>query len=129
MLNVPSILLMVMGAIGVLFGLYGLVAGGASNEQLAQLLKDPNMPPALKQMMSMGTGPMSKVSNLVGMLLDVVMIFGAVQMRNLKMYPLAIASTVIAMLPCAGCCCLFGLPIGIWAIVLLLKPEVKAQFS
>lgn len=129
LLNVPSILIIVMGAIGILFGLYGMVSSGANSEQLGQLLNDPNLPPAFKKAMTMTTGPMSKVSNLIGMLLDVLMIFGAVQMRNLKMYPLAIAATVISMLPCGGCCCLIGLPVGIWALVTLMKPEVKAQFS
>jgi hypothetical protein len=31
------------------------------------------------------------------------------------------------MLPCS-ICCLVGLPIGIWAVVVLSKPEVKGTF-
>jgi hypothetical protein len=33
------------------------------------------------------------------------------------------------MIPCISPCCLLGLPIGIWALVVLLKPEVKAAFT
>ena len=33
----------------------------------------------------------------------------------------------IRMLPCT-CCCIAGLPVGIWALVILLKPEVKSAF-
>jgi hypothetical protein len=27
------------------------------------------------------------------------------------------------------CCCVFSMPAGIWAIVVLMKPEVRAQFT
>jgi hypothetical protein len=37
-------------------------------------------------------------------------------------------ASVVAMLPCQ-CCCLFGLPFGIWALVVLNKPEVKSHFG
>ena len=37
-------------------------------------------------------------------------------------------ATIIAMVPCISPCCLVGLPIGIWALVVLMKPEVKAAF-
>ncbi len=128
-LNVPSILLMVMGAIGVLFALYGVITGGGGNQdQLAQVLNDPNLPPGAKAFFTSLAGA-SRGLNFVGMVLDVVMVVGAFQMRNLKMFPLAIASCIIAMLPCGGCCCLFGLPIGIWALTVLLRADVKSQFS
>ena len=32
------------------------------------------------------------------------------------------------MVPCISPCCLVGLPIGIWALVVLNKPEVKGSF-
>jgi len=38
------------------------------------------------------------------------------------------AGAVVAMLPCQ-CCCLLGLPAGIWALVVLNKPEVNSQFG
>jgi len=57
------------------------------------------------------------------------MIFGALQMRQLKNWGLSLASAILVLLPCAGCCCLLGLPVGIWAIITLTKPEVKSAFS
>jgi hypothetical protein len=38
------------------------------------------------------------------------------------------AASIIAMIPCVSPCCLLGLPIGIWALVVLMKPEVKSAF-
>ncbi len=34
-----------------------------------------------------------------------------------------------AMIPCVSPCCLLGLPLGIWALIVLVKPEVKAAFQ
>jgi hypothetical protein len=55
-------------------------------------------------------------------------LLGAIQMLRLRSYGLAMASSIIAMLPCNGCC-LLGLPFGIWAVVMLAKPEVKDAFG
>jgi hypothetical protein len=33
------------------------------------------------------------------------------------------------MLPCGSCCCIITMPIGIWALVTLMKPEIKNAFT
>jgi hypothetical protein len=48
--------------------------------------------------------------------------------EDLKSYGLAMTSSILAMIPC-HVCCMVGLPIGIWALIVLLKPEVKSAFS
>jgi predicted Zn finger-like uncharacterized protein len=53
---------------------------------------------------------------------------GAIQMLRLQTYWLAMTSSIVALLPCSPGCAL-GLPFGIWAIVALLKPEVKDAFE
>jgi hypothetical protein len=54
---------------------------------------------------------------------------GAFRMRQLKSYGLAMASAIIAMIPCTTyMCCLLMLPMGIWALTVLMKPEVKSAF-
>ena len=58
-----------------------------------------------------------------------VVLFGGLKMKNLQSYGLAMAAAIMAMLPCTvGWCCLLGLPLGIWALIVLMKPEVKAAF-
>ena len=37
-------------------------------------------------------------------------------------------AAVVALLPCVSPCCLVGLPIGIWALTTMNKPEVKDAF-
>jgi hypothetical protein len=63
------------------------------------------------------------------LILQVVTIIGGFKMKNLQSYGLSMAAAIIVALPCTNYwCCLIGLPIGIWALVVLMKPEVKAAF-
>ena len=127
-LNVPSLLLIIFGSLNVLFAIYGLVAGGMNKAQMAQLLNDPNMPQQAKDLIAMMAGAGSKVFGLLGMVIAGLMVFGGVQMRNLKSYGLAMTACILGMLPCTNCCCV-TLPIGIWALTILMKPEIKSSFS
>lgn len=38
------------------------------------------------------------------------------------------AVSILSMVPCVSPCCLLGLPVGIWALVVLNTPEVKQAF-
>jgi hypothetical protein len=35
---------------------------------------------------------------------------------------------IVAMLPCFLPCCCLGLPVGIWAVMVISKPDVHAAF-
>jgi hypothetical protein len=54
--------------------------------------------------------------------------FGALKMKNLRSRGLAMTSCIVAMLPCS-ICCLAGLPLGIWGLVVLNSEDVKSAFS
>lgn len=126
-LNVPSILLLISAGAGVLFGLWGLVMGGGDQEALNAQLADPNLAPMKDFFIALANAqrPISGLSVLV----DGFVIFGALQMRALKFYPLVIASLIVGFLPRGACCCCLTLPVGIWALVVLMRAEVKSQFS
>jgi hypothetical protein len=62
------------------------------------------------------------------LLVTPVVIYGAIQMMNARKYGLAMASAVLAIIPLTSCCFVLGIPIGIWALVVLRKPEIKAAF-
>jgi hypothetical protein len=56
-----------------------------------------------------------------------VMLFGALSMKKVHGYGFAMAAAILAVIPCTSPCCL-GLPFGIWALVVLNDPAVKAAF-
>jgi len=65
--------------------------------------------------------------SLIGAAVQALVAYAGFQMMNLKNYRLAMIGSVLAMLPCSACC-LLGLPMGIWSVTLLTKPEVRNAF-
>ena len=127
-LNIPGILFMVFGGLSVLLALYGMVGNNADNPALSKLMTDPNIPPQLKDFVRVLAGSGAKVLNLLAAAMSGLLIFGGVQMRNLKSYGVAIAACVIGMLPCTSCCCV-TIPIAIWTLTILMRPEIKSSFT
>lgn len=127
-LNVPAILLMVAGVLGILNALASMAMAPMMERFLLDFGKgDPTVAQAVRDALAAANGPLAKVMNLAGIALLGLMTFGAWQMKNLKSYGLALATCAIGLLPLSSCCCL-TLPVGIWGLVVLLKPEVKSEF-
>ncbi|MGD0613895.1 MAG: DUF4339 domain-containing protein [Verrucomicrobiota bacterium] len=85
--------------------------------------------PQLQRIFSRLGGAAGIIENIIGGAVGVVILMGARRMQALEKYQLAYTTSILAMLPCISPCCLFGLPFGIWALVVLNRPEVKAQFT
>jgi hypothetical protein len=64
---------------------------------------------------------------LVGLPSAGVLILGGLKMRRLELYGLPVVASILAMMPChLGF--VLGLPIGLWALLVLSRAEVKAAF-
>lgn len=62
--------------------------------------------------------------------LNVLAIAGGFALRGLGSRGLSLAGAIVSLIPCAvGCCPLLGMPAGIWALIVLSRPEVKAAFA
>jgi hypothetical protein len=59
---------------------------------------------------------------------DVVAILGGWCMRRLSRYGLGMTGAVVSLLPLATGCCVTGIPFGIWALIVLSRPDIKAAF-
>lgn len=90
-----------------------------------QQVGDPN----IQKLINMLGGGLGIMQNIVGVIVAIVILKGAAKMKALEKHSFAVAASVLALLPCVSPCCVFGLPFGIWALVILNKPEVKSQFS
>jgi len=75
------------------------------------------------------SGPLALAQAGVGLVLSIIVLVGAIKMKNLENYGLAMAASIIAMIPCISPCCLLGLPFGIWSLVVLSDPAVKSSFK
>lgn len=68
------------------------------------------------------------VASVISLVLSALMIYAGLRMRQLRSWTLCMAGSIVAMLPCAPCCIL-GLPMGIWAVIVLIDNEVKRAFD
>jgi predicted Zn finger-like uncharacterized protein len=64
-----------------------------------------------------------------GLLTRLLQIIGAISLFRVRGYGLAMTAAICAMLPCDVYCCIGSLPFGIWALIMLNKPEVKSAFQ
>jgi hypothetical protein len=120
--NGPAIGLIVVAILGVILQIISLIFNLAG----ASFLASSQMP--REAWANMFSGTIGVVSGIIGILVSGLILFGAMKMKKLESYGLAMAVSIIAMIPCFSPCCLIGLPIGIWAVVVLSKPEVKSAF-
>jgi hypothetical protein len=77
---------------------------------------------------NMFSGSIGIVGGILGIAVSVLILFGALKMKKLENHGWAIAASILALAPCISPCCFIGLPIGIWSLVVLAKPEVKGAF-
>src|SRR5262249_38637993 len=98
------------------------------NEKMFGKAATQDLPDAMTMKhMSMG---MAGGGSLLGLLASGIMIVGGMRMRQCRSYALAMTASIVAIVPCITCagCCGAGQGVGIWAVVVLLKPEVQALF-
>lgn len=67
-------------------------------------------------------------SVVIGLVLGIIILLGAIRMVKLQSYGFAMTAAILSIIPCTSPCCLIGMPIGIWALVVLNDPAVKAAF-
>lgn len=119
----PAIALLVVSVIGIGASLFN-VAFSFSEPDI-----DPNAPPFVQEMQKGSVGPMAAVIQGIFVLVNAFIIFGAVQMMRQKMRGVAIAASVVAMVNFGTCCCVLGIPVGIWSVIILLQDDVRAAFE
>ena len=55
------------------------------------------------------------------------MLYGGLKMKQLESWGLALTASILAIIPC-NMCCMFSIAIGIWSLIVLNDPSVKAAF-
>jgi len=120
-LMVTAILGMLNSVVGVGFNLVGVKFPGLD------LPRDPQFA-EFERFVEIFSGTVGTISGLISLAVGAFILVGAYRMMKLRSHGLAVAASIIAMIPCVSPCCCLGLPFGIWALVVLFRPEVKAAF-
>lgn len=119
----PAVGLLVTGIIGAVFSLVGFISlavGTSLNhfwiEEFPEYVEK-----FYERSFALG-------SSLLEVLIAAFIVYAALKMKELQQWGFAVAASILAMLPCISPCCIIGLPIGIWALAVLMRPEVKSAF-
>ena len=119
----PSTALIVSAAIGLVWSALATLNNLAHMDAVERMFRAHQMAfpfPIGRVVVGMGT---------VQVLFTIFILIGALKMKRLESYGLAMASAILAMIPCTfGPCCVLGLPFGIWALVVLSDVHVRAAF-
>ncbi len=121
MVNGPAIFMMVLGILNILWAIFNLVmnlVGGGVGMAAAGSGSDEGIGMAIQAMSGV-------VGAIIGIIVSIIVIIGSVKMRKFESYGLCMTASIL----CIVCCvCCIGIAPGIWSIVVLCKPEVKAAF-
>lgn len=133
----PAICLKVVAGLSFILSLWGIVKlvffRKVLDEEMSRMVANyPQLQDAqVQKMLDMIYGPIGIGSNLFAAVVSVIIFWGATRMQQLRSFELCFIAVILAMLPCATNCCawVFGLPLGIWALVVLNRSGVKSQFN
>jgi hypothetical protein len=121
--SAPAIGLLItaaVGGVGAFLGLMARLLGFGIGAMMSRSVEE--------QFAHWLTGGFGIFFSTLALLVAGFIIYAALEMQNLRQWGLAVAASVVAMLPCVSPCCIIGLPVGIWSLVILTRPDVKAAF-
>jgi hypothetical protein len=138
----PAILLIIIGVLALIGSVYGLIQlpelPARIDATIAEIDADPNIPAdqkaTVKKVLTFvkdaAQNPAAQIGYIVGIVAALVVVVGGVKLMNLSGYAFPITGSILAMIPCTvGCCCLLGVPVGIWSLALLSRPQIGAAIS
>jgi predicted Zn finger-like uncharacterized protein len=123
----PAISLMVTGGFGIIAAIAYLIFQIVNLRQAGKAFSSGQAPPGYELGLTLGKVFVFIIIPL-GIIWGIVLLVGGLRMKNLQSFGLAMTSCILAILP-FNCCCLLGLPIGIWGLVALNNPAVKKAFA
>src|SRR3954464_1491271 len=90
---------------------------------------DPSDPEFVREFQRGTVGPAATALQGGFAMLNVFIIVCAVQMMKLQSWGMAVAGSVLAMLNIGSCCCIAGIPVGLWSLAVLMSPDIITIFS
>lgn len=121
----PAICLIVTASLGLLFSIYSAFAAVFLDPPVV----DPNLPEAMRAFQEGAHGPVAAVIQCIFILVNIGIITGGVMMSQYKNWVFALVACILATINFGNCCCILGLPVGIWGIVVLSMADVKQAFQ
>ncbi|MGB7347009.1 MAG: hypothetical protein WBD20_22485 [Pirellulaceae bacterium] len=120
-LLIPAIFLIIFGGLTLVGGIMQLVGVAANGPPPAPANQDPAAAAGFK---------FGFLASAVAIpIMNAIVVAGSIAMIARRFYVLAMIAAVFALVPICGPCLVLGIPFGIWALILLNRPDVKASFA
>jgi hypothetical protein len=134
--TIPAIGLMISSILGLLLDIADLILPSTKLMQsflagIAQQNDNPQLNQMVAQMSNAGHSAFAIGNDIFQIIIEILIFAGALKMLKMRSYHFAYAAAIMSVIPCITSCCVWplGLIFGIWAMIVLSKPEVKSQFS
>lgn len=133
--TVPAIGLIVSSSLCLVEAVWDLIqlpSAVAKMQQLAtEFQSNPQAEEFMQKIAGLASGPFGYVQIILQIVIAILILIGAIKMKSLRSYEFAYAAAILSVIPCINPCCawILSLIFGIWAMVVLAKPDVKSQFS
>lgn len=121
----PAIGLIVVGVLGAIQAAVGILTNLLGAGLNAASFRGN---PEAERIFTLLGGTIGTAVYLVSLAISVFVFYGGLRLQKLQSYGLCVVASVLALIPCTSPCCCVGLPVGIWALVVMNRPEVKSQF-
>lgn len=112
----PAVSLIVVSVLWIVFALYGIV-------YFVGFINEPDTDSQTRRIYMMSIGWI-----IISILYCLILITGAFSMVRRGSYLWAVTTSCLAMIPLIGPCYFLGVPIGIWAFLVLRQPGVREAF-
>ncbi|MCS7022124.1 MAG: hypothetical protein NZU63_09880 [Gemmataceae bacterium] len=140
--SAPAMLLILIGTLSLIGEVVALIqlpqVPARLQEAIDDIQQDNTMPQeqkelwidvltSLKEWMK---NPINYVLHGIAIVLIILIIIGGIQMMKLSGLALPVTASILSMIPfITSCCCVIGLPVGIWSLIVLARPDVKAAIA
>jgi len=119
----PAMALIAVAGIGLAFSLFNFAMS------FGEAHADPGAPEMVRKIQEGAVGPVATAMQGGFAMLNLFIIVCGVQMMRLQSWGLAVAGSVLAMLNIGSCCCVAGVPVGIWSLAVLMSSDIISIFS
>lgn len=130
----PAICMIAFGVIGFalsLANLFGAFFGAGLNEWVMQRLEQEGeqIPEFFRFLSGPGSLALSLLQIAVETAISGFVLYAGMRLQKLRDRGICMAAAIIAMVPCINPCCCLGIPLGIWVLMVLNRPDVRSSFQ
>lgn len=129
----PAIGLLVTGILSLLVQGFFLMHTAAYTPEMVLQSVPPPPDPAQREGQELFVrflfGRSGTVFQLISLAMSLMVSLGGVAMAMRKFRGLAIMGSILAIVNLSWCCFLLGLPMGVWSLIVLFRPEVAEVFQ